>query len=86
MSTCPPDFNDESDNPKKKKLQNSLNFVWRSRPLSLNGRERLTKFSKFCNFFFDCHSDGKNLEAICSFGRDFNLKFQFLFLLKQSRF
>ena len=56
MNTCPLDFYHQSDNPKKK-LQVSLNFDWRSRPLSLNGRERQTKFSEFCNFFFDCHSD-----------------------------
>ena len=52
----------------------------------LKGRERQTKFSEFRNFFLDCHSDGKNLEDMCSFGRDIILKFQFLFVFKQSRF
>ena len=51
MNTWPLDFYHQSDNPKKK-LQNSLNFVRRSRPFSLNGRERQTKFSEFCDFFF----------------------------------
>ena len=36
--------------------------------------------------FLDCHSDGKNLEDMCSFGRDLILKIQFLFLFKQYRF
>ena len=85
MNTWTLDFYHQSDNPKKK-LQNSLNFVWRSRPLRLNGRERQAKFSEFCIFFLDCHSDGKNLEAMCSYGHDFISKFQFQFLFKQSRF
>ena len=85
MNTWPLDFYPQSDN-LKKNMQNSLNFAWRSRPLSLNGRERQTNFSEFCNFFLDCHSDGKNLEDMCSFGRHFIPKFQFQFLFKQSRF
>ena len=95
MNTWTLDFYHQSDN-SKKKLQNSLNFVWRSRP-----RERQTKFCEFCNLFFgitkknvvnfansfmNCHSDGKNLGSMSSFGRDFILKLKFLFLFKQSRF
>ena len=72
MNTWCLDFYHQSDNPKKK-LQNSLNFVWRSRPLRLKGR-------------LDRHSDGKNLEAMCSYGHDFISKCQFQFLFKQSRF
>ena len=49
MNKCPLDFYHQSDNPKKK-LQNSLNFVWRSRLLRLNGRKRQTKFCEFYNF------------------------------------
>ena len=42
--------------------------------------------ANFATFFFDCHSDGKNLEAMCSFGREFVLNFDFYFCLNNLGF
>ena len=69
MNTWPLDFYQQSDN-RKKKLQNSLNVGRHSRPLR---RQTTNELANFTTFFLDCHSDGKNLEAMCSFGRDFIL-------------
>ena len=69
MSTWPLGFYHQSDN-SKKKSQNSLNFVWRSRPLSAQ-RNVKQNLANFATFFLDCHSDGRNLEGMCSFGRDY---------------